>query len=331
MRYTPSAVQRAFEELKRRRETAVSLQNEHIETVKNNLPEVYSIYRSIKSTATRLAQAVFSGDKDSKELVEGIKRDNLYSQKRLSEMLLALGYPENYLSCNYYCKSCCDTGVSMGNRCSCLTELMRKYTIEELNSQCKIKLRSFSEFRTDYYPESLRSGGREIRCRELMEKNLSYCIEYCKSFTTESSGIFMHGATGLGKTLLSSCIASELLKKGYSVAFDSVQNYLRAVEREHFGRSEGDTMETLLSADLLILDDLGAEFESSFNTATVYNLINSRCSMGKPTIVSTNMPINRLMERYDDRIVSRLIGELKTLRFIGEDIRQLRMERAAME
>ena len=130
---------------------------------------------------------------------------------------------------------------------------------------------------------------------------------------------------------MSSCIASELIKKGFTVAFDSIQNYLRNIEREHFGRADGDTLELLLSADLVILDDLGCEFSSSFNSSVIYNLINSRCNMSKPTIVSSNLDISQLSDKYDQRIVSRLIGAFRTLRFLGEDIRQIKMRQGIFD
>ena len=49
--------------------------------------------------------------------------------------------------------------------------------------------------------------------------------------------------------------------------------------------------------------------------------------MSLPTIVSSNLDISALTERYDQRIVSRLIGTLHTLRFVGEDIRQIKMRK----
>ena len=76
----------------------------------------------------------------------------------------------------------------------------------------------------------------------------------------------------------------------------------------------------LKECDLLLLDDLGAEFESTFYVSCLYELINSRTGYGKPTIVNTNLSGAELKKRYSDRIVSRLYS-MKTLVFSGEDIR----------
>ena len=141
--------------------------------------------------------------------------------------------------------------------------------------------------------------------------------------------LLLSGNTGLGKTHLSLAIASEVMQKGYGVLYDSVINLLRRVEREHFGRGEAgaDTLEILLTCDLLILDDLGAEFDSSFYVSTVYNIINTRLNCGLPTIISTNLAPEEIGSRYGRSVLSRLEGEYEILPFFGEDIRRLKRER----
>lgn len=331
MRYPKEAVQAAYSELDRRRQTAMYEFDSRLNEIKNDAPEIYEIYLKLTKTKDYLAEIVFSKRTDVRPAIEAIKKDNLSNQKKLKDMLAAFGYPEDYLTVKYRCQLCRDTGIANGNLCKCVEELMTGYTIKKHNEQCKIKLHSFAEFIPDYYPESISYKGTEVKCREKMMDNLKYCMSYADNFSLSSPGIFMLGGTGLGKTFLSSCIAGELLRKGVSVAFDSIQNYLRDIEKEHFGKTEGDTLEILLNADLLILDDLGCEFPSPFNTSTIYNIINSRCNMGKPTIVSSNLGINELSERYDDRIISRLTGNFYTLRFIGEDIRQIKRRNGIFE
>ena len=80
-----------------------------------------------------------------------------------------------------------------------------------------------------------------------------------------------------------------------------------------------------MDADLLILDDLGAEYNTPFNVSSVYNIINTRMNFGKPTIISSNLTSQELEERYTERVVSRLLTQYTYLRFIGEDVRQLKL------
>lgn len=323
MKYSPEAVQQAYAELDRRREIALNLHQSHVDIIEA-YPEIYSVYTNILSTKSKLANIIFSRRDDIRTEIEKIRDENLAMQAKLKSLLSGMGFDEDYLDIKYTCQKCNDTGITSGNRCDCITELLDKYSVFELNKSCKIKLHSFSEFDLDYYPDNVVYKGNAINAREKMADNLRFCINYCNGFSPNSPGLLFLGDTGLGKTFLSSCIACEVLKKGYSVAFDSIQNYLREIEKEHFGRSQGDTLETLLNADLVILDDLGSEFSSSFNSASIYNIINSRANMDKPTIVSTNLSLEELQTRYDNRIISRLIGNYMTLRFIGSDIRLIK-------
>ncbi len=326
MNYTNEILTLAHSEIDRRRDEAYATLNSHIEIIKS-YPEIYSVYNSLLTTKDKLAAVLLSKGSDVKEQIEKIKKENLADQAMLKKYLTELGFGENYLMPAFTCQKCADKGYIFGERCECLTWLLDSYTVKELNKQCKIKLRNFHEFDLGYYPDTYVTKSGNIDAREAMRSHLNYCIDYAKNFSDTSSSIFMLGGTGLGKTFLSSCIANELLSKGYSVAFDSIQNYLRDIEKEHFGKAEGDTLEALLNADLLILDDLGSEFSTSFNASVIYNIINSRTNQGKPTIVSSNLSFDELTQRYDDRIISRLTGMFKPMRFIGNDIRQQKRQR----
>ena len=83
-----------------------------------------------------------------------------------------------------------------------------------------------------------------------------------------------------------------------------------------------------MRCDLLILDDLGMEFDSPFYRACIYNLLNARLLEGRPTIISTNMTFANIQERYGDQIASRLVGGFEVLLCVGKDIRQLLRRRS---
>ena len=201
-----------------------------------------------------------------------------------------------------------------------MTELLTKYTIEELNEFCTLKLHTFDEFRSDYYPERDSDGEEPRKRMELVYRN---CIEYAKDFRQDSDSLFFYGKTGLGKTFLSSCIASELMKKGYSVVFFSIPSLFTKLEDEHFGRADTKTMELLLSADLVILDDLGSEFKTQFTESKLYEIVNGRLNLDKPVILSTNLSVGELQKMYNERIISRIIMQYAPMKFLGSDIRQI--------
>ena len=80
----------------------------------------------------------------------------------------------------------------------------------------------------------------------------------------------------------------------------------------------------LCECDLLILDDMGTEYLSKFTSSELYNILNSRLLRQKPTIISTNLTLDEMQQMYGTRIVSRIIGMLDRVEFIGTDIRQVR-------
>ena len=80
--------------------------------------------------------------------------------------------------------------------------------------------------------------------------------------------------------------------------------------------------ERVMVCDLLILDDLGTEFPTSFSSSTIYNMINSRLMASRPTIISTNLTMRELEKQYSQRLVSRIMGNHVRLEFLGSDVRQ---------
>ena len=78
--------------------------------------------------------------------------------------------------------------------------------------------------------------------------------------------------------------------------------------------------------DLLIIDDLGTEMNSTFVQSALYQLINGRLLTGKSTVISTNLDPEELGRRYGAPLLSRLEGEYQLLPFVGTDIRRLKRE-----
>ena len=145
---------------------------------------------------------------------------------------------------------------------------------------------------------------------------------YADEFDRTSPSLVLLGNAGLGKTHAALAIAGEVLEKGFDVIYVSSPDFFSKLEALHFGQDPAGEEETLLrtaaGADLLILDDLGSEFNSSFLISTLYSLLNNRLGAKLPTIVTTNIT---LLERlYTEKISSRLASFLPCL-FVGRDIR----------
>lgn len=314
---------KAIDIINQRRNRAKAINDMHFEEVNEKIPEISEINSQLVRTGIEILNVVRSGE-NVHEKIEKLKSRNLQAQQMIRSLLHKYGYPEDYLHIRYTCEECSDTGFSGNKQCSCLRKLVMQLSSEKMNAGSQVRLCRFDTFRIDYYYGNTTEETAEYR--DVMRHIFDYCQKYAAGFTTNSNNILMFGKTGLGKTHLSLAIAREVMMKGYNVLYDSSLNYLRKVEREHFGRDTGsvDTLEMLLSAELLIMDDLGSEYDTSFYSSTMYNIINTRMSCGLPTIINTNLDHEKLNTKYDDRIVSRLFAEYKPLQFVGRDIRVIK-------
>lgn len=314
---------KAIDIIKQRRNRAKAVNDMHFDEVNAKIPEIGEINSQLARTGLEVLNIIKSGENVSQK-IQGMREKNFQAQQMIRQLLVQNGYPEDYLQIKYTCEKCADTGFVGHDRCSCLKNLTAQLSAKRMNAGSQIQLCSFDTFQLGYYQG--RTPEETAEYREIMSKILQYCKRYAAEFSLSSHNILMFGKTGLGKTHLSLSIANEVLKNGYNVLYDSALNYLRKIEREHFGRDSGngDTLEMLLAADLLILDDLGSEYDTPFYISTMYNIINTRMSRGLPTIISTNLNHEGIQKKYDDRIVSRLFAVYDCLEFVGIDIRLIK-------
>jgi len=287
----------------------------------NQYPRAAEIEQELTATAVKTAKAVLSGG-HAKEQLTWLKQQNLSLQTERAQLLKSAGLSEAYLQPSFHCKNCEDEGFIDGRMCSCLKKQMRIEACNKLNDSTPLSLCTFENFSLHYYSSIPKDS--DISDYQKMEQILRYCKAYGEQFSMKSPSLFMQGGTGLGKTHLSLAIAHQAIEKDYSVIYGSAQNMVTNLEKERFQKEmkQEDTNELMLECDLLILDDLGTEFTTSFVTAAIYNIINTRLMAYKPTIISTNLSMRELEERYTERFASRILGSYIPLFFRGKDVRQ---------
>ena len=317
--------EKAENEIKQRRFNAENLLNERINEIHIKIPEIKEIMSFISQTSIELSKLIIRKEGNFSESFNKIKNHNINGQKMIKKLLVQNNYSENYLEPVYTCNICNDKGYYNGERCVCFNKLLTYFAVERLNSEANMPECDFEHFSLDYY--SGISTTNCLDCYKKMSENFNFCKEYAENFSLDSESLFLIGQTGVGKTHISLAIAKVVSAKGYTVAYGSLLNYMRIIEKEHFNRAsnnETDTLQILIGSDLLILDDLGSEFMTSFSESALYNILNSRINLGLPTIISSNLSGKELQQKYNDRIVSRLLSVYKMLLFVGQDIRQIK-------
>ena len=73
---------------------------------------------------------------------------------------------------------------------------------------------------------------------------------------------------------------------------------------------------------MLIIDDLGPEFVSSYTNTVLFDIINTRIASGKSTVITSNFNFGKIDELYGTRITSRLQGSFEPVMFAGKDLRR---------
>ena len=138
------------------------------------------------------------------------------------------------------------------------------------------------------------------------------------------SGLLFQGTTGSGKTTLMYAmyglykqLASPVI---YVTADDLYSHFKRQLEKE------ASRYEELLRAKYLFLDELGSEPERCQSYGTDYtpvqNLISYRYDRKLPTIVTTNIADDKILDRYGPRMMDRINEMFSILRFKGDSYRK---------
>lgn len=215
------------------------------------------------------------------------------------------------------CKKCSDTGYVGSNLCECVLKRAKELSFAGLSAEMPIGENRFDNFSLDYH-----SG----ESKDAMGKIFNSVKEYAENFSIKSESLLFFGGTGLGKTHLSLAVAAAALEKGMGVVYSPVQNLIQKLEKEHFSyNSDTPILDDVMDCDLLILDDLGTEFSTAYAQSLIYNIINTRILTAKPTIISTNLSMAELAEKYHSRVASRIMGSYQIKKFCGNDVRQQRV------
>ena len=288
------------------------------------LPRVEEIDKRLSAIGLALAQMVLHRE-DNQDKRKLLKMESEELTKEKNGLLHEYGYDDDFFEDIFKCGVCKDTGFADGKQCNCLKQrLIAKY-FEMSNLGKVMDYDNFDSFNLSYYSD-MTDPDHSISPRANMERAFTVALKFVDNFDTDFENLLLYGATGLGKTFLSNCIARELLEKGRTVLYTSSSQLFRHVEDLRFGRNQEQLnssaiLNTAYEADLLIIDDLGTEFSTTVTTAELFNFINTRLLKKKPTIISTNLSPNDLARMYTDRITSRIYGEYTLLHFFGDDIR----------
>ncbi len=138
-------------------------------------------------------------------------------------------------------------------------------------------------------------------------------------------GFLIFGNPGNGKSHLAGAVTNLSLKKGYTSIFERVPTLLakiRATYNRGGKHTEQEIMRALTEADLLVLDDTGAEKCTEWTEPTLYTIIDERYTNKKSLIVTTNSDIEGLEKKIGFRALDRLLEMCEIVENQGSSFRQ---------
>ena len=330
MSYEPTVMRQALARLERRRESRERQRDQLERELYERSPELRSIDVGLRGTVADLALLAVGSkpvEPDGPELT-AIRARNEALQRKRAQLLAELGVDVGALEAAPACPRCGDTGWADGHMCSCLKELCAQEQLRALTALLNLTdEQDFDRLRLDLYSDRPWQGQARSP-RENMKRIVTVCEGYARKFPDYPlKNLLFSGGTGLGKTFLSGCIAREVSRRGYSVVYDTAISLFNTFEARRFSRDAGegrqarDDTRRYLGCDLLILDDLGSEFTNPLAQSSLYEVVNGRLQAGRHTIISTNLSLEQIAQRYSPQLTSRLGGLYRELTFYGDDLR----------
>lgn len=269
---------------------------------------------SIASVSVSYGKKLLDGDDHAlSELKETLQK--LKDMKK--QLLISAGYPADYLEPIYSCPDCKDTGyLEDRTKCHCFKQSIIDLLYEQSGLRETLQVENFAHLSYDFYE------GQDL---QRFQNNVSECKQFIQSFDSDYHNLFFYGTVGTSKSFLSSCIAKELIESEHSVLYTSAVHLFELLSKNMFDYKNNDDLtgyhRELFDCDLLIIDDLGTEFTTNVTASAFFSVLNGRHLAQKSTIISTNLSLEDVLNRYSDRTLSRIMQHYTICKFTGPDIR----------
>ena len=242
------------------------------------------------------------------------------------------GIDPHELEVHWDCPACRNTGwirevgdgeeVSPPRKCACLIQEEIEDLYRAAGLTGPLREHTFDRFDLTVYPPEYQKHNAGV---------LADCRRFAESAASGNArtSLLLQGPVGLGKTFLACAIGNRVIAAGKTVGYFTLSEFIDLIRTQKFDEDRSSAMQPLLEADLIILDDLGAEKVTDFVAQELFNLINLRLNRQLPMVASTNLLPEELEDTYGERIASRLLYGFEALTLKGSDVRKVLRRRSS--
>ena len=300
-------IQALLEEYARQRARNEADQARRVAEACEKVPRIAQLRAESASLALNAMRSILdqSTPEQRANVAMNMKKRGQAINAEIRSLLSGAGLPDNWLDMKYRCDKCRDTGYvgeAPARFCECFENKLRLRQYED-GTMAGVDEQNFDRFDPSFIPEADGQRAQMLQARKL-------CEDYADRFPdTPFRNLLLCGEGGLGKTFLLNCIFERVTARGGSAVRITAFRMFEAMREQHVGNDDKfDGFSALIESPLLLIDDLGTEpMMRNITVEYLFTLLNERAAAKRHTVVATNLTPSQLMERYGERVASRLL------------------------
>lgn len=140
--------------------------------------------------------------------------------------------------------------------------------------------------------------------------------------TKNSTGLFLSGNFGTGKTHLGYAILNTLSALDVPGYYLRTPDFFDRVNDRHSGVSILQVLDCISAVPCLVLDEIGVQSWTEAERKRIYQVVDGRLQSGRPTIYITNLDKTELSRCLSDRVMDRIATSTVPLSFMWDSHRK---------